>query len=582
MIERLRYIVTTDSTGFNQLRTIGVAAFAAVAAAGAAAIRIAADFDRELSELAGVSRATSAQIEQLAEQARDLGRSTEFTATQVVGLQTAFARLGFQTDEILNASGGILDLALGLRADLAPAAELVGNVLNGFGIEASESRDTIDVLARAATDSALDFERLSNSIGLLGPASRSLGLDLRDTAAILGVLANNSISGSMAFTSLRRIAIELGDENLTLSDAFDRVNGSANTFATSNELVGDRAGTALDILARNRDELEALRLSYDDVTGSSSDLATTIGDNLTGDVRELNSALEGLAITIGGNDGVTSNLRDLVQQTTTFIGGIDTLISRTAGLRRFLSTFGGLFDPGANVLGQQQTLNITDIPEVVASDPDNLFNNRQPANPTTSTTGGSTPSRQGFFNPFAFNQGADAFTGVGSTSDFGFNTEDNPFTQMADASDDATERIMSNNLDLSGSFAGLGGALASGLGGGEQALQAFVAAVIPELVQLALASGVTSAAQSAAGSGPAAAFVLPALLALTGGLISSAFGSAGVSSPSAGAALNSGAASGGFIGGSNQDAGAPVVFNIDGQEFLGMMRAAETSSALTI
>ena len=98
------------------------AAFAAVGRAMAEAARNIAGFERANSELAAVLGTNIAGVKELSDSARNLGRTSEFTASEVTQLQIALARLGFDTGQIQNMQKSVLDFALAMGTDLGSAA----------------------------------------------------------------------------------------------------------------------------------------------------------------------------------------------------------------------------------------------------------------------------------------------------------------------------------------------------------------------------------------------------------------------------------------------------------------------------
>ena len=76
-IEKLKFLVTADTKNF----ALGMKAVGALAvAAFAAAIKVSAEFEKQLSKLRAVSGANVIQMGELETQARKLGKSTAFTA----------------------------------------------------------------------------------------------------------------------------------------------------------------------------------------------------------------------------------------------------------------------------------------------------------------------------------------------------------------------------------------------------------------------------------------------------------------------------------------------------------------------
>jgi hypothetical protein len=126
-------------------------------------IKIAKDFEQGNANLAAVLGKTQDEIGTLTEDAKRLGAATAFSATQVSGLQTEFAKLGFNEQEILNATEATLSLAAATGSDLGEAAAIAGATLGGFGLDAEETQRVVDVMAKSFSTSALDIEKFRES-----------------------------------------------------------------------------------------------------------------------------------------------------------------------------------------------------------------------------------------------------------------------------------------------------------------------------------------------------------------------------------------------------------------------------------
>ena len=168
-----------------------------------------ANFQKGLSTLRAVTGNTADELLILNEQAKELGATTQFTAIEVVGLQTELAKLGFTIKDIENSTPAILDLAASLEVDLASAAEFAGSVVRSFGLTTEDTQRVVDVMAKSTSTSALNFEALKESIKVVAPAARATGVSIEKTAALLGILANNGLKGSVAGTGLSKSFIEL-------------------------------------------------------------------------------------------------------------------------------------------------------------------------------------------------------------------------------------------------------------------------------------------------------------------------------------------------------------------------------------
>ncbi|MCH9664795.1 MAG: phage tail tape measure protein [Gammaproteobacteria bacterium] len=312
-IEKLKYLVTADTKGFaGPIKAIGALAVTAFVAA----VKVTADFEKELSKLRAVSGANAQQMASLEKEARRLGATTAFTATEVASLQSELAKLGFTTNDILNSSGGVLDLAAGLGVELADAAVLTGSTLRSFGLTTEETGRVVDVLAKSASSSALDFSKLTESLKDSAPIASAFGFEIEEIVGLLGTLANRGIIGSKAGNSLKRIFVELKDEGLTLAEGLDKVRNSSDKAGVAFDLVGKIAGPAFLALANSGTEADDLAESLRNSAGAAEEMRMIMEDNLIGDFDKLKSAVTELGLKLGQtSDGP---LRGMIQEFTRF------------------------------------------------------------------------------------------------------------------------------------------------------------------------------------------------------------------------------------------------------------------------
>ena len=267
-----------------------------------------ADFGQSLATLKAITNATSNEMEFFTEQAKELGSTTQFTASQVVNLQTELAKLGFTARDIGNATPAILDLAASLDVSLAEAAEFAGSVVRSFGLDTEETSRVVDVMAKSTSSSALNFESLRESMKLAAPTSRALGVSVEKTAALLGVLADTGLKGSIAGTGLSKTFIALNQKGLTLEEGLDKVRNSSNQLNTAINLVGIVGAKSLLNLANAGEKIENLKETFDNAAGAAKRISETRLDTLEGDTKALSSAWEGFLLNIDDGDGAINNI----------------------------------------------------------------------------------------------------------------------------------------------------------------------------------------------------------------------------------------------------------------------------------
>lgn len=272
-----------------------------------------ADFEFQMAKVRAVSGASAEQVKQLEQNARDLGAVSQFTASEIGKLQEELARLGFGVDQIINMTDASRKLAQVSDAELGEAARTVGQVLNAFNLEATESNRIANVMAESFSKSSLNLEKFGVAMGNVGANAKAFGLSVEETTAMLGLLVDAGIDASKAGTDLRMILIESAKSGKTLEEAFEEVRNSENKLTKATDLFGTRAGAAGIILAENTSKLKALRGELSDTNAELDEMSRIMEDTLIGDWKKLNSALEALVLQGGA---VSNVLRGIVQHLT--------------------------------------------------------------------------------------------------------------------------------------------------------------------------------------------------------------------------------------------------------------------------
>lgn len=283
-------------------------------------------FDDEMRKVQATAGATTKEFEALRNQAKDLGSTTSWSASEAAQAQFEFAKAGFTANEILKATPSILNTAIAGQLDLAEATSITAGALRMFKLDALESERVGDALAMTANTTTTDIRGLGESLKYAGLGATDFGLSLEQTLALLGTLGNNKIDSSMAGTGLRSVFSALKDKNkikllnsvdiqLTedgkyrnfikiLDDIKLKTKGMAEAQkqAFMRDVFGEQGELVISALLKtDSDKINDLIYKLDHAKGYSQKLAETFEKGLGGSFRGLNSAIEGLAISFIDN-----------------------------------------------------------------------------------------------------------------------------------------------------------------------------------------------------------------------------------------------------------------------------------------
>lgn len=314
----------------ERLSGIGVKVAAAGAAIGAGfglAVKTTADFEAAMSRVKALSGASEADFARLTETAKQLGATTAFSASQAAEGMQFLAMAGYKTNEIIAAMPGLLDAAAAGQTDLGRTADIVSNILSGFGLAASETGRVADVLTKAFTSSNTSLEMLGDTMKYVAPVAKGVGLSLEEVAAAAGLLGNAGIQASQAGTALRAIFLRLADPPKEAAEALkqlgvqvtdssgkmrplseilaDMKNGmegmtEAQKAAIASTIAGTEASAALlALLDAGPETLANFAKELQNAGGTAEHIAEEQLNNLHGQLIILKSGLEGMAIAIG-------------------------------------------------------------------------------------------------------------------------------------------------------------------------------------------------------------------------------------------------------------------------------------------
>ena len=304
--------------GIGKKMSMGVTA--PIAGIGLSAIMTGANFEKGMNRVKALTGTTGADFDALTQQAKDLGSSTAFSATQAGDAMGFLAMAGFKSNDILEAMPGVLNLAAAAQMDLGEAADITSNILTGFGKKTSELGQVNDVLVKAMTSANVDLTMLGESMKYIGPVASSAGMDFEETAAAIALLGNAGIQGSMAGTTLRGVMTRLMKPSEEAAGVMRRLGldvmdseGNLKSFteitrqmeesgiktADAMTIFGARAGPGMmALVSQGSGALAELTGTLKDSGGTAERIASTQLEGMSGAVVEMKSAFEGLMIAL--------------------------------------------------------------------------------------------------------------------------------------------------------------------------------------------------------------------------------------------------------------------------------------------
>lgn len=203
-------------------------AMTTIAAPFVSATKTAATFEAAMSKVGAICRADDNDLVALTKKARELGETTQFTATQSAEAMSYLGMAGWDTKKIIAGMPGLLSLAAAGGTDLARTADIVSDNLTAFGLAAEQSTHMADVYATVITNTNTNVEMLGDTMKYAAPVAHAFGASMEETAALAGLMANSGIKASQAGTSLRAGFLRLAGPPKMASKAMEELGMSMN------------------------------------------------------------------------------------------------------------------------------------------------------------------------------------------------------------------------------------------------------------------------------------------------------------------------------------------------------------------
>lgn len=300
---------------------------APVVAGFGAAVKKSIDFDDSMRKVKATSGATGQEFQQLRDKALEMGAKTKFSASQSAEALNYMALAGWDSKEMMSGIDGVMQLAAASGEDLGQVSDIVTDSLTAFGLSAKDSSHFADVLAQTSSKANTDVRGMGDAFKYAAPVAGALGYTVEDTSIAIGLMSNAGIKGEKAGTALRtmftnlssptkamkermdELGISITDSNgkmLPMRDVMDQLRGSFKNLSKDQQasaaatIFGKEAMSgALAIINASDEDYKKLTKSIDNSTGASKRMSDEMEGGIGGSIRQMKSAIESLAISIG-------------------------------------------------------------------------------------------------------------------------------------------------------------------------------------------------------------------------------------------------------------------------------------------
>ena len=363
-VRRLSTRTEAIGNGIKSGALYAAAGLGTMSVAMADIIRVGSEFEQTLTNAAakfdGDVRKGTPAFKALEDAARKTGATTEFSATQSAEALNSLAMAGFGVESAVAALPLVVDLATAAQISLATATDVAADSLGAFNLNSKDSNvvqknlaRVSDVLGMTANATNTSIELMYETVKEAGPVAAAAGISIETFSALAGELANSTLKGSKAGTTLKNMFLRLqaptarsakmmkslGLNLAFLSDgALDPVQTLENLRVATKNLSATQKAAALDqlfgseaisgvniLLASGTDKINASIKKLREGGGSIKSVADIMRNTLTGRFKELKATVEGVKIDIFSK--ISGPLSEVVKKITVFISKNKELIT---------------------------------------------------------------------------------------------------------------------------------------------------------------------------------------------------------------------------------------------------------------
>ena len=328
------------SGGLNSIASVSTPASVAVTAVFAKGIQAATNFNGKMTEIQALlsdgtpANVLSKQMDTLSDKSKQWARQYGIDTSSINDGMEEMIKRGYDFNQTVGAMPAVLDASRASGEDFGTVMSASTAILEQFGLKTEDTASMMkntqrvtDSLTFVANKTSAGFEDMGIAMEYVGPVAHSLGMNVEQTAAAVGLLSNNGIEGEKAGTSLRGALSrllkptkqssaafeELGiniDEwkkgNIGLPDMLDTIKKHTEgmTDAEKSSLVakafGVEAQTGMNVLInQGGDALRNLTKETQNATGYTKKLADQMNNSDKNAFNKAKATLEVLSIDLG-------------------------------------------------------------------------------------------------------------------------------------------------------------------------------------------------------------------------------------------------------------------------------------------
>jgi phage-related minor tail protein len=216
---------------------------APIAAVGAASLAAFSEVDKGMDAIVTKTGATGDSLASMQSMVSDLATSipTDFeTAGNAVG--EVNTRFGLTGDALEDLSAQFIKFAQINGTDVSSSIDGVQKVMDAFRVSADQASGVLDLLNAVGQNTGISMDELESQLVSNATALQSLGINVGDSAALMGQLEKSGVDASTVFTGLTKVQKTAMESGVSMQDALTQALSSSTDAI---DIFGSKAGPKL-------------------------------------------------------------------------------------------------------------------------------------------------------------------------------------------------------------------------------------------------------------------------------------------------------------------------------------------------
>lgn len=329
-----------------------------------------------------------AQLDQLSQASLKWSKQYGISTTKINEGMSEMIKRGYTAKQTLGAMPNVLNAAKASGEDFNTVMNVSTSTLEQFGLKSNSTAGTLkntarvtDALTYVANATASGFSDLGEAMTYVGPTAKSTGISLEQTAAILGVMANQGIEGSVAGTALRgaltrllkpskqniegfkKLGINVEDfkkGTLTMPDIIDKIKKHTKGWTQEQRSAaiamafGTEAQAGMNALVNaGSEELRKYTKGAEQAGGTTKKIADQLNNTDAAKFERFKASVQALGIEVGQK--LLPALMPIVEKVTDWVEAFGKLDSSTQQTIVKLALFSAALGPVLSAVGRVGT-----------------------------------------------------------------------------------------------------------------------------------------------------------------------------------------------------------------------------------